>query len=158
MYKRRRSKGMPVNWNWLSAKMIVLVRIEKPEHYRPEKHKFRHGWAYRFCKRWNISRRRRTNTKKKDLFERMHLIRRYHWWSVYQFANPKNYPKYWDRSKLPPLPESDSEESEPPSSVSESVSDSSYESDTDSSETPSDLSDDNCLHSSSSEESCESAS
>ena len=48
MYKRPRSKGMPVNWNWLSAKMIVLVRIEKPEHYRPEKHKFRHGWAYRF--------------------------------------------------------------------------------------------------------------
>ena len=157
MYKRR-SKGMPVSWNWLSAKMIALTRIEKPAHYRPEKHKFRHGWAYRFCKRWNISRRRRTNTKKKDLFERMHLIRRYHWWSVYQFANPENYPKYWDCSKLPPLPESDSEESEPLSSESESVSDSSYESDTDSSETPSGLSDDNCLHSSSSEESSESSS
>ena len=49
------------------------------------------------------------------------------WWVVYQFANPENYPKYWDRSKLPPLPESDSEESEPLSSESESFSDSSYE-------------------------------
>ena len=158
MYKRRRSKGMPVHWNWLSAKMIVLMRIEKPAHYRPEKHKFRHGWAYRFCKRWNISRRRRTNTKKKDLFERMHVIRRYHWWSVYQFANPENYPEYWNRSKLPPIPESDSEESESLSSESESVSDSSYESDTDSSETPSELSDDSSMHSNSSEESSESSS
>ena len=158
MYKRRRSKGMPVHLNWLMAKMKVLVQIKKPAHYRPEKHKFGVGWAQRFCKRWHISRRRRTNTKKKDLFERMHLIRRYHWWSVYQFANPENYPKYWDRSKLPPIPESESDVSEELSSESESVSDSSYESDTDSSETPSDLSDDNCLHSSSSEESSESSS
>ena len=158
MFKRRRSKGMPVSWNWLRAKMLVLMRIEKPAHYLPEKHKFRHGWAYRFCKRWKISRRRRTNTKKQDLFERMHHIRRFHWWSVYQFANPQNYPKYWDRSKLPQIPESDSEESDSPCSESESVSDSSYESDTNSSETPSEVSDDSSKHSSSSEESSENSS
>ena len=159
MFNRRRSKGMPVSWNWLRAKMLVLMRIEKPAHYLPEKHKFRHGWAYRFCKRWNISRRRRTNTKKQDLFERMHHIRRFHWWSVYQFANPQNYPKYWDRSKLPEIPESESEEeSDSPYSESESVSDSSYESDTNSSETPSEVSDDSSKHSSSSEESSENSS
>ena len=57
------------------------------------------------------ARRRRTNVKKKDIFERMHLIRRYHWWVVYEFSNPNNYPKYWDRSNLPDIP-SDSEEEE----------------------------------------------
>ena len=85
-------------------------------------------------------------------------IRRFHWWSVYQFANPQNYPKYWDHSKLPQIPESDSEESDSPCSESESVSDSSYESDTNSSETPSEVSDDSSKHSSSSEESSENSS
>ena len=127
--------------------------IENPLGYDPAKHKFKKSWCWRYCKRWSISRRRRTNTKKKDLFERLHLIRNYHWWIVYQFANPKNWPKYWNRDKLQPLPESSSESDYESdfSSQSESVSDSSSESDTDSSETPSDISDDNKLHSSSEE-------
>ena len=131
--------------------------IENPRGYDPAKHKFGWGWCQRYCKRWSISRRRRTNTKKKDLFERLHLIRNYHWWIVYQFANPKNWPKYWNRDNLEPLPEesseseSESDEESDFSSQSESVSDSSSESDTDSSETPSDFSDDNKLHSSSEE-------
>ena len=156
MYKQRRHKGMPVHYKWLTAKMLILMRIEKPRKYDPNKHKFQNSWCARFCKRWNISRRRRTNTKKRDLFERLHLIRNYHWWIQYQFANPKNWPKYWNRDNLPPLPESgSSSESEDVSvsSESESVSDSSWESNTDSSETPSNISRDSHLHSSSEESS-----
>ena len=156
MYKQRRHKGMPVHYKWLTAKMLILMRIEKPRKYDPNKHKFTNSWCARFCKRWNISRRRRTNTKKRDLFERLHLIRNYHWWIQYQFANPKNWPKYWNRDNLPPLPESaSSSESEEVSvsSESESVSDSSWESNTDSSETPSNISRDSHLHSSSEESS-----
>ena len=134
------------------ARNNVILRLTPP-HFDPLKHKIKKTWCHRFCKRWKISRRRRTNTKKKDLFERLHLIRRYHWWIVYQFSYPKNYPKYFDRKKLPPLPESDDDESSDSSDIScsESVSESSYDSDTDSSETPSNMSDDDNLHSSSEE-------
>ena len=60
------------------------------------------------------SRRRRTNRKKKDLFERLHLIRNYHWWTVYEFSKSSNYPeKYWNKENLPEIPsESESEESD----------------------------------------------
>jgi len=55
MYKRRRAKGMPVSFNWIMAKMRILIQIEKPSHYRPDKHKFGKTWAFRFCRRWSIS-------------------------------------------------------------------------------------------------------
>ena len=131
----------------------VYPLIEAPDKYDPTKHKFGKGWCQHFCKRWSISRRRRTNTKKKDLFQRLHLVRKYHWWIVFAFANPENYPAYWNRDNLPELPdESEPESVSSFSSQSESVSESSWASDTDSSETPSDISDDDHLHESSEEE------
>ena len=125
MFLDRRGKGMPVSYNWLIAKMHILIRIDKPPHFDPEKHKLKKSWAFRFCKRFKLSRRRRTNRKKKDLFERLHLIRNYHWWTVYEFSKRSNYPeKYWNKENLPEIPsESESEESDNTEESSDSESD-----------------------------------
>ena len=120
MFKDRRSKGMPVKGTWLRARMLFLLKTQQPDKFDPGKIKIGTGWLHRYCKRWKLSRRRRTNNKKHDLFERLHLIRRFHWWSVYEFSNPSNYngtsgKNYWDRKNLPEITET-SEEDEDSSS------------------------------------------
>ena len=93
--------------------------------------------------------------KSKDIFQRLHLIRGYHWWITYQFSNPANYPSpYWDKSTLPPLPSEDEEFEEqiPASSSSESVTEESSDEPTSGSSESDQLSDSDHVHTSTEEE------
>ena len=54
--------------------------------------KFGTAWVRRFCKRWNISLRKKANAKCKSVFQRLHQAKNYDKWLIYHFQDPK----YWD--------------------------------------------------------------
>ena len=55
------------------------------------RHKFKDAWVRRFCRRWNISLRKKSNAKCKSVFERLHQVKNYDWWLIYKFQNPDNF-------------------------------------------------------------------
>ncbi len=90
-YKSRRALGWRVSYKWISGQMTILCKKLKPQGYDPAKHKFRQAWVRRFCKRWHISLRRKSNSKCSTVFERLHQIKNYDHWLIYQWQDPANY-------------------------------------------------------------------
>ena len=43
-------------------------------------------WSYKFRKRYGITRQRKTNKKSKSIEERLHLVKNFHWWTIYKMA------------------------------------------------------------------------
>jgi hypothetical protein len=59
----------------------------KPPDYNPEKNKFKEKWCKLFLKRNGLSIRRKTNKKKQSIFEKLHKIKNYHHYTVFQLAD-----------------------------------------------------------------------
>ena len=87
----RRARGFRVSYDWLSAQMRVLMKKRNPNGYNPSKHKFKTTWVRRFCIRWNVSLRRKSNTKCSTVFERYSQISNYDKWLIYHFQDPGNF-------------------------------------------------------------------
>ena len=60
---------------------------DKPAGYDPQKHKFLKHWCYNFLDRKGLSIRRKTNKKKVSIFEKLHKIKNYHHFTVFELAD-----------------------------------------------------------------------
>ena len=89
MYKMRRNKGDPIDNDWFRNTMTHVCERQKPVGYDPEKDKFTQRWKVNYCRRFKISVQRKTNRKSKCVWERIHLVMNYHWYTIYQLGNEK---------------------------------------------------------------------
>ena len=82
LYKLRRAKGLPVDGEYFSSKMVMLVKRDYPDSA------FKGGsrWISKFTNRFGISLQAKTNKKSKSIEERLPQVRNFHWWAVYQMA------------------------------------------------------------------------
>lgn len=92
-YVKRRSEGYRVSYKLLKIKMrSIMINRDDPD-FDPTIHKFEQNWCIGFCKRKNISLQRKTNSKSRSIYEKLHRISSYHTWLIYMMADPKNdYP------------------------------------------------------------------
>ena len=90
-FLNRRALGFRVSYSWIRAQMKILIRKRNPNGYDPSKHKFKNNWVRRFCIRWEISLRRKPNTKCSTVFERYSQINNYDKWLIYHFQDPGNF-------------------------------------------------------------------
>ena len=96
-FLERRSQGWRVSYAWLQVQMKLLCEKHQPEHYDPTIYKFRNSWVRRFCRRWNISLRKKGNKKCSSVYERLHQIKNYDHFVIYQMQDPSNWDdKYFD--------------------------------------------------------------
>lgn len=70
-----REAGKQVGPFYLRTRMLQIVATEKPPGWRLFSAK--QGWLFRFTKRWSLSLRRKTNTKRKPIADRLPFIKRY---------------------------------------------------------------------------------
>ena len=89
LFTVRRAQGLRVTHKWLMARFAMILKIDKPEGW--ETWKPNTGWTYRFCKRHKITLQKRTNRKSKTIYERLHLIQKYHRKLIYDFQNLENF-------------------------------------------------------------------
>lgn len=92
LFLKRRSDGWRVSYAWITAQMHILCKKHQPPKYDPEKYTFGTSWVRRFCRRWNISLRKKSNSKCKSVFQRLHQVKNYDKWLIYHFQDPR----YWD--------------------------------------------------------------
>ena len=94
-YRLRRAVGKRCPRKWFQSHMRNYCKMYQPVHvfqngktvkYDPEKHKFGDQWANTFFKRHKISSQRATNKKPKSIFERLHKVKNYHYYSIYLCA------------------------------------------------------------------------
>ncbi len=77
----RREKGWPVTYAWLRSTMKHILR---ERHIRGWTNRnFKNHWARNYCKRWSISRQKKTNKKHHSVTERTHLFKNHHWFQIY---------------------------------------------------------------------------
>ena len=69
--------------------MKLICNKDKPAGYDPKKDKFLQQWKTNFCQRWKISVQRQTNEKSKSVLERIHLVKNYHWYTIYKLGKEK---------------------------------------------------------------------
>ena len=62
-FKERRARGRKVSGRWLTAMGRQLIKVTNPD--KAAAFKGGKSWRLRFCKRHNISVRRKTNAKNK---------------------------------------------------------------------------------------------
>ena len=67
--------------------MKFHCNTDKPSGYDPEKNKFKKKWCYNFLDRKGLSIRRKTNKKKQSVFEKLHKIKNYLHYIVYELAD-----------------------------------------------------------------------
>ena len=89
LYRYMRAKGDPIDSKWFQDTMILTCEKDKPEGYDPTKDKFGNKWKHNFCRRWEISFQRRTNKKCHSIFERLHMIKNYQFYTIYLLGNKK---------------------------------------------------------------------
>ena len=82
LYRLRRAKGLPVDGEYFSRKMVILVKRDNPSSTFKGSNK----WISKFTDRFGISLQAKTNKKSKSIQERLPKVRNFHWWSVYQMA------------------------------------------------------------------------
>ena len=90
-FLNRRELGFRVSYAWIKAQMRILMRKRNPNGYDPSKHKFKDNWVRKFCIRWGISLRRKSNTKCSTVFERFSQIANYDKWLIYHFQDPGKF-------------------------------------------------------------------
>jgi len=86
LYRYRRSQGDPCDSDWFRSEMTRICNDDKPDGYDPNKDKFTDMWKRGFCKRWKISVQKKTNNKAKSVYERIHRVSNYHYYSIYKAA------------------------------------------------------------------------
>ena len=98
MYTQRRSLGYKVSYKWISSRMLNICTKDKPGgkdflNYSG----FKSSWVRRWCKRWHVSCQRRTNRKSVHIYNRLHLIEKYHKQLIFDLQNPENFkfPNNW---------------------------------------------------------------
>ena len=90
-YSERRRNGNKITYAWLKSHMRQICAEKQPEGYDEETCVFSNMWVRSFCKRHGISLQRKTNSKSKSIFERLHLIKNYHQWLIYEIGNCEPY-------------------------------------------------------------------
>ena len=90
-FLERRADGWRVSYAWITTNMNLLCKEHLPPGYDPDIHKFGTAWVRRFCKRWNISLRKKSNAKCKSVFERLHQIKNYDKWLIYHWQDTANW-------------------------------------------------------------------
>ena len=75
---RRRKQGLATPDDWLQRSMLKIIDVEKPTGY--EDFKASGGWLWRFKKRYRISVQCQTNKKHVPISEKLHLIKKFHFW------------------------------------------------------------------------------
>ena len=81
-----RARELPLRHKFLRVKMIQICRQDAKDGilvYDEAKHKFRTGWTYRFCKRWDLSSQRKTKKNRHSIWKRYHKIQNYLYWLIY---------------------------------------------------------------------------
>lgn len=63
-YKQRRQRALPVSGHWLRSGMRKILREMLPNDPAAQKFVASRKWLKRFCTRWAISKRKKTNVKK----------------------------------------------------------------------------------------------
>ena len=85
--KQRRKKGEAVSTLWVRARMSYHCRKDKPGRFDPAKHKCTKHWVHNFLIRHDLSIRKKTNKKKQSIFEKLHKVKNYHHYSIYDLAD-----------------------------------------------------------------------
>ena len=85
--KERRFHGKPVSTKWIRRRMKYHCETDKPQGYTSTKNKFKEHWVKKYMKRHQLSIRRKTNIKKKSIWERLHKIENYHHFCIYRVAD-----------------------------------------------------------------------
>ena len=87
LYRFRRVEGLPCDGNWFQSSMRNVCKKDMPEGYDPNKpNQFGSRWRTNFCKRWKISSQKKTNSKSKSVYERIHKVRNYHYYVIYKLG------------------------------------------------------------------------
>ena len=76
------AKGLPVDGEYFSAKMRMLVKRDYPN----AKFTGSDNWIQKFTRRFGISLQCKTNKKSKSIEERLPKVRNFHWRAVFQMA------------------------------------------------------------------------
>lgn len=124
----RRGYGKPVSTLYIRKKMRQVCRKDRPDGYDPQKYKFGQHWVTNFMDKNGLSVRRKTNIKGSSIWERLHKVHNYHWYTQYQMATEDISSEEEEEDEaecLDQIDESDvSSESEEESSSSEDTSES----------------------------------
>jgi hypothetical protein len=73
-YRAKRQMNVAVSTRWLKARMKALVRVHHPGDPHAEQFSASANWRYRFCKRFNLSYRKKTNSKVQPVQLRLPVI------------------------------------------------------------------------------------
>ena len=91
--KELRKVGIKVDGNYLKAKMLKYVAMEKDADPKKVKaFKATESWRKGFCDRYDITLRVQTNKKSRSAIKRSRMVRNFHWFMMYKAA-----PTYSDR-------------------------------------------------------------
>ncbi len=105
-----------------------------PAGFDPSKDKFGKCWVQKFTDRKDLSVRRATNIKKDSVFEKLHKVHRYHWWTQFRLgddpissesecSDDENFDNCVDAAAEPEDESSEDESSQEESSEEESSTD-----------------------------------
>ena len=92
MYKSRRAKQLKVTYKWLMSRMRHILLQDMPPGFDPNKSHCRNSWARRFARRFRISLQRRSNKKCHTIYEKIHLVKNYHYFLLYKVQDPNKFP------------------------------------------------------------------
>ena len=82
---RRRGLGLRCSTTWIGNQMFHICKEDMPVGFDSSKiSQFGKRWVNRFMESEDLSIRCKTNKKKTSVFDRMHKIQGYRWYSIYQ--------------------------------------------------------------------------
>ena len=83
----KRGTGQPVCPEWIGNRMFQICVDEMPSGFDPtNKNQFNKRWVSNYMSRKSLSIRQATNKKKQSVFEKLHKIHGFHWYTQYQMA------------------------------------------------------------------------
>ena len=84
-FKELRQVGIKVDGNYLKAKMLKYVAMEKDADPKKVKSfKATDPWRKGFCDRYDITLRVQTNKKSRSAIKRSRMVRNFHWFIMYK--------------------------------------------------------------------------
>ena len=84
-FKELRKVGIKVDGNYLKAKMLKYVAMEKDADPKKVKaFKATDRWRMGFCDRYDITLRIQTNKKSRSAIKRSRMVRSFHWFMMYK--------------------------------------------------------------------------
>ena len=82
-----RKNGDPVSTLWVRARMKFHCEKDQPPGYHADKNKFLKKWCYNVLGRKGLYIRRKANKKKQCIFEKLHNVKNYHHYTVFELAD-----------------------------------------------------------------------